>query len=97
LSDAQWAALEPLLPVAGLPALFQRRLVPSVSLPDEGGYEVKLRDACYREHELTNQHDLGRIAREVTIRLAARHGATPCHTLARLLRQELETGLRTRA
>jgi hypothetical protein len=91
LSDAQWAAVEPLLPVAGLPALFQRRLVPSVSLPDEGGYEVKLRDARYREHEL------GRIAREVTIRLAARYGATPCHTPARLLRQELETGLRTRA
>ncbi|MEY9858870.1 transposase [Catenulispora sp. GAS73] len=32
LSDAQWAALEPLLPVAatGRPALFQRRLIDGV-------------------------------------------------------------------
>ena len=49
----------------------------SVSLLDEGGYEVELRDARHREHELTVQHDLGRIAQEVTIWLAARYGATP--------------------
>jgi hypothetical protein len=49
----------------------------SVSLLDQGGYEVELRDARYREHELTVQHDLGRIAQEVTTWLAARYGATP--------------------
>jgi hypothetical protein len=49
----------------------------SVSLLDDGGYEVELRDARHREHELTVQHDLGRIARDVTIWLSARYGATP--------------------
>jgi hypothetical protein len=45
----------------------------SVSLLEEGGYEVELRDMRHREHELTVQHDVGQIAREVTMWLAARH------------------------
>ena len=45
----------------------------SVSLLDEGGYEVELRDLRYREHELTVQHDIGRIAKDVTIWLASRN------------------------
>ena len=49
----------------------------SVSLLDQGGYEVELRDMRHREHELTIQHDPDRIAREVTIWLAARNGARP--------------------
>lgn len=36
--------------------------VASVSLLDEGGYEVELRDVRYREHELTVQDDFGHIA-----------------------------------
>lgn len=44
----------------------------SVSLLDDGGYEVELRDVRRREHELTVQHDTGRIAKDVTVWLASR-------------------------
>ncbi|WP_181019694.1 hypothetical protein [Nonomuraea typhae] len=50
-----------------------RTLIPDGNLIDE----LELRDARYREHELTVQHDLGRIAWEVTIWLAACYGASP--------------------
>lgn len=49
----------------------------SVSLLDEGGYEVELRDVRHREHELTIQNDIGRIAKDITIWMAARNGAKP--------------------
>jgi hypothetical protein len=49
----------------------------SISLLDEGGYEVELRDVRHREHELTLQRDPDYIAREVTIWMAARNGAKP--------------------
>ena len=45
----------------------------SVSLLDEGGYEVELRDTRNREHEMTVQHDTGRIAKDVTVWLASRN------------------------
>lgn len=44
----------------------------SVGVLDEGGFEVELRDIRRREHELTAETDIGRIAREVTMWLAAR-------------------------
>lgn len=49
----------------------------SVSLLDEGGYEVELRDVRHREHELTVQDDIGCIAKDITIWTAARNGAKP--------------------
>ena|SRR5215204_2391784 len=44
----------------------------SVSLLEDGTYEVEHRDASRREHELTIETDLGHIAKELTIWLAAR-------------------------
>jgi hypothetical protein len=44
----------------------------SVAVRDEGGFEVEFRDTGFREHELTAQSDVGKIARDVTIWLAAR-------------------------
>ncbi|WP_285632782.1 hypothetical protein [Actinoallomurus iriomotensis] len=45
----------------------------SVSLLDEGTYEVENRDARRREHELSVQTDRNQIARDLTIWLARRH------------------------
>ena len=49
----------------------------SVSLLDQGGYEVELRDVRHREHELAVQQDTSRIAKDVTTWMAARNGAKP--------------------
>jgi hypothetical protein len=49
----------------------------SVSRLDEAGYEVELRDVRHREHELTVQNDIGRIAKDLTVWMAARNGAKP--------------------
>jgi len=52
------------------------------SLLDDGTYEVERRDPQWHEHDLTTAADVGRIARELTIWLAARshpgrpHGQT---------------------
>jgi hypothetical protein len=45
----------------------------SVAVLDEGGYEVVLRDASRREHEVTTSTSIGDIARELTFWLAIRH------------------------
>ncbi|MFB9832620.1 hypothetical protein [Actinoallomurus acaciae] len=49
----------------------------SVSLLDDGTYEVEYRDARRREHELSVQTDRGQIARHLTIWLARRHFRGP--------------------
>jgi hypothetical protein len=43
----------------------------------EFGYEVELRAVRHREHELTMQNDIGRIAKHITIWMAACDGAKP--------------------
>jgi hypothetical protein len=45
----------------------------SVAVLDEGGYEIVLRDSTRREHEVTTDTSIGRIASEFIIWLAARH------------------------
>jgi len=54
----------------------------SVSLLDEGGFEVELRDMRHREHQLIVQHEASRIARDVTTWLAARSKERPAYQLA---------------
>ncbi|WP_328671396.1 hypothetical protein [Streptomyces sp. NBC_00328] len=44
----------------------------SVAVLDEGGYEVVLRDASRREHEVTTSTRIGDIARDLTFWLAIR-------------------------
>lgn len=44
----------------------------SVAVLDEGGYEVVLRDATRREHEVTTESDIGHIASDLTHWLAVR-------------------------
>jgi hypothetical protein len=44
----------------------------SVSLVEEGGYEVERRDPRWRDHDLNNATDTSRIAMDLTIWLAAR-------------------------
>lgn len=44
----------------------------SVSLLDDGNYEVERRDPRWREHDLTTAPDVSRIATDLTIWLAAR-------------------------
>jgi hypothetical protein len=45
----------------------------SVSLLDDGTYEIEQHDPNHREHQVTNHADRGKIARDLTIWLAARH------------------------
>ena len=44
----------------------------SVAVLDEGGYEVVRRDTTRREHEVTTETGIGRIASDLTIWMAAR-------------------------
>lgn len=44
----------------------------SVSLLDDGTYEVERRDPGRGEHELTTESDIGHIAQDITIWLAGR-------------------------
>lgn len=44
----------------------------SVSLRDDGSYEVERRDPSRHQHELTTDADISAIARDLTIWLAAR-------------------------
>ncbi|WP_406278673.1 hypothetical protein OHT93_37670 [Streptomyces sp. NBC_00191] len=44
----------------------------SVAVLDEGGYEVVRRDTTRREHEVTTETSIGRIASDLTIWMAAR-------------------------
>ena len=45
----------------------------SVSLLDDGTYEMEWRDMSRSDHELTVETDRGHIAKELTIWLAGRH------------------------
>jgi hypothetical protein len=45
----------------------------SVSLLQDGGYEVEYRDPRYHEHELTTATDRSKIAKDLTLWLARRH------------------------
>jgi len=45
----------------------------SVSLLEDGTYEMEWRDMSRRDHELTVETHCGHIARELTLWLAARH------------------------
>jgi hypothetical protein len=45
----------------------------SVSLLDDGTYEMEWRDMSRRDHELTVETDRGHIAKELTTWLAGRH------------------------
>ncbi|MGW0765387.1 hypothetical protein [Streptomyces sp. NPDC002676] len=44
----------------------------SVAVLDEGGYEIVRRDTTCREHEVITQTDIGHIANDLTIWMAAR-------------------------
>lgn len=44
----------------------------SVAVQDEGGYEVVRRDTTRREHKVTAETSIDRIARDLTIWMAAR-------------------------
>ncbi|MGW7487038.1 hypothetical protein [Streptomyces sp. NPDC054786] len=44
----------------------------SVATLDEGGYEVVCRDSIRREHDVATETSIGRIARDLTIWMAAR-------------------------
>jgi hypothetical protein len=44
----------------------------SVAVLDGGGYEVVRRDTTRREHDVVTATDIGRIARDLTIWMAAR-------------------------
>ncbi|MGW0883568.1 hypothetical protein [Streptomyces sp. NPDC002671] len=44
----------------------------SVAVQDEGGYEIVRRDTTRHEHEVTTDTDISRIARDLTIWMAAR-------------------------
>lgn len=44
----------------------------SVAVLDEGGYEVVRRDTAHREHDVINETSIDRIARDLTIWMAAR-------------------------
>lgn len=45
----------------------------SVTLQDDGTYEMEWRDMSRRDHELTAENDRGHMARELILWLAARH------------------------
>lgn len=45
----------------------------SVAVVEEGGYEIVRRDAAHREHKVHTDTDIGRIALDLTIWLAARN------------------------
>jgi hypothetical protein len=45
----------------------------SVAVCDEGGYEIVLRDSTRREHKVTIETDIGAIANDLIIWLAARN------------------------
>ncbi|MFD9904047.1 hypothetical protein [Streptomyces sp. NPDC059063] len=45
----------------------------SVSVLDDGGYEVVRRDVTRREHDVVTDTDIGRIARDLTVWLGARN------------------------
>ncbi|KUN57177.1 hypothetical protein AQJ46_48235 [Streptomyces canus] len=45
----------------------------SVAVCDEGGYEIVLRDSTRREHKVTTETDVGAIANDLIIWLAARN------------------------
>ncbi|MFF4234223.1 hypothetical protein [Streptomyces sp. NPDC001820] len=45
----------------------------SVAVLDEGGYEVVRRDTTRREHEVTTETSIDRIANDLTIWMAARN------------------------
>lgn len=45
----------------------------SVAVLDEGGYEIVLRDSTRREHHVTTDTDISRIAYDLIIWLAARN------------------------
>ncbi|OKK04297.1 hypothetical protein AMK26_13010 [Streptomyces sp. CB03234] len=45
----------------------------SVAVLDEGGYEIDLRDATRREHEVSTESDIGNIASDLIHWLAARN------------------------
>ena len=49
----------------------------SVSLLDDGGYEVETRDPRYREHDLAVTTDPSKIAQNLTLWLARRHNPSP--------------------
>ncbi|GHH07050.1 hypothetical protein [Streptomyces lanatus] len=44
----------------------------SVAVLEEGGFEIVRRDTTHREHTVHTTHDIGRIASDLTIWLAAR-------------------------
>lgn len=44
----------------------------SVAVQDEGGYEIVRRDTTRREHDVVTETSIDRIARDLTIWLAAR-------------------------
>ena len=45
----------------------------SVAVLDEGGYEIVRRDTTRREHHVSAENSIGRIASDLIIWLAARH------------------------
>lgn len=45
----------------------------SVAVLEEGGYEVVRRDNTRREHDIVSETSIDRIARDLTIWMAARH------------------------
>ncbi|WP_030672467.1 hypothetical protein [Streptomyces rimosus] len=45
----------------------------SVAVLDEGGYEIVRRDATRREHDVSTETSIDRIAHDLTIWMAARH------------------------
>ncbi|OAH13094.1 hypothetical protein [Streptomyces jeddahensis] len=55
----------------------------SVAVLDEGGYEVVRRDTAHREHDVISETSIDRIARDLTIWMAARDfpGQPTQHTI----------------
>ncbi|MET9478846.1 hypothetical protein [Streptomyces sp. NPDC006638] len=45
----------------------------SVAVLDKGGYEIVRRDTTHREHHVTTENSIGRIASDLIIWLATRH------------------------